>query len=110
MGVSCRVPNSIRCDRVGLAVWLRRPAAAVRAVIAGRPFALGDADARVPPRRFAGFLRPAGLAEGPLQVPCTARGKWYGEGRVAARVRIWVEARGRTSTTTVRVPLHAGWG
>ncbi len=26
MGVSCHIPSSIACDRVGLAVWLRRPA------------------------------------------------------------------------------------
>jgi hypothetical protein len=30
LGVSCRVPDSIRCDQVGLAVWLRRSATPVR--------------------------------------------------------------------------------
>ena len=39
-----------------------------------------------------------------------ARGVWFGEGRVAARVRVWLEAGGRTTTTVVRVPLRAGWG
>ena len=110
LGVSCRLPNSIRCDRVGLAVWLRRPADAVRAAIAGRRFRLDDPESSAPPRMHAGFLRPAGLADGPLRVPFTARGKWYGEGAVSARVRIWVAAGGRTTTTTVRVPLRAGWG
>ena len=37
MGVACHVPNWIGCDRVGLAVWLRRPAIAVSATIPARP-------------------------------------------------------------------------
>jgi len=59
---------------------------------------------------YTGFLRPAGLADGPLRVPFTARGKWFGEGGPFARVRLWIEADGRTRPTTVRVPLRAGWG
>lgn len=41
MGVSCHLPNSIACDRVGLAVWLWRPAT-VSATIAGAPLKLND--------------------------------------------------------------------
>ena|SRR5215217_2125237 len=110
LGVACRVPNSIRCDRVGFAVWLRRPVDAVDAAIAGRRFALRYQQAPTRERMYMGFLRPAGLADGPLRVPFGAGGKWYGEGRVSARVRIWVRARGHTATTVVRVPLRAGWG
>jgi hypothetical protein len=36
MGVSCPIPNSFACDRVGVAVWLREPALSVDAAIAGR--------------------------------------------------------------------------
>ena len=109
LGVSCRVANSIRCDRVGLAVWLRRPAEAVRAQIAGRWFRLEDRSS-TPELMYTGFLRHAGLADGPLQVPFTARGRWYGEGRVVTRVVIRVRARGRASTTAVAVRLQPGWG
>jgi len=42
MGVACGIPNSIVCDRVGLTVWLRRPAVAVSATIAGQPLKLND--------------------------------------------------------------------
>src|SRR5438270_737090 len=42
MGVACHVANSIACDRVGLAVWLRRPAIAVSASIAGAILKLDD--------------------------------------------------------------------
>jgi hypothetical protein len=110
LGVACRVPNSIRCDRVGFAVWLRRPADSVRAAIAGRRFALRYQEAPTRERMYMGFLRPAGLADGPLRVPFTARGKWFGEGSPSARVRVWIEADGRTRAATVRVPLRAGWG
>jgi hypothetical protein len=39
MGVACPTPNSIACDRVGLSVWLARPAI-VTATIAGEPLRL----------------------------------------------------------------------
>jgi hypothetical protein len=110
LGVACRVPNSIRCDRVGFAVWLRRPADSVRAAIAGRRFALRYQRAPTRQRMYMGFLHPAGLADGPLRVPFSARGRWYGEGGPSARVRVWIQADGRTRATTVRVPLRAGWG
>src|SRR5438067_7857763 len=42
MGVACSVPNSTRCDRFGLGVWVKRPAVAVTAEIRGRKFPLGD--------------------------------------------------------------------
>src|SRR3954447_26223509 len=42
MGVSCRRQGRARCDRVTLAVWLRRPARTVSATIAGEPLRLAD--------------------------------------------------------------------
>ncbi len=74
LGVACRVPNSIRCDRVGLAVWLRRGSAPVRAAVAGRRLRLRPASGR---RFQIGYLRRAGLADGPLRLPCPARARWY---------------------------------
>src|SRR4051794_16823944 len=41
LGVSCRTPNSIACDRVGLAIWLRRPVTRLTATINGRTVAMG---------------------------------------------------------------------
>ena len=72
MGVSCRIPNSFACDRVGLAVWLREPAARVEAAIAGRELELDDPEWSGPAehgerRMFAGFLQPAGLIDGPCR-------------------------------------------
>lgn len=110
LGVSCARPNSIACDRVGLAVWLRRPASRVTAEIDGRRFALDDPEASAPPKMLAGYLQPAGLRSGALRVPAVAGDRWFGAGDVRARVRLWVSAGGRTRTVRVRVPLRAGWG
>src|SRR3954464_4142111 len=41
IGVSCRTPNSIACDRVGLAIWLRRPGARLPPTINSAPSAMG---------------------------------------------------------------------
>jgi hypothetical protein len=109
MGVSCGIPNSVACDRIGLAVWLRRPARRVVAHIDGRRLPLDDPEWSLPtdPRgpMFAGFLQPAGLTDhdGPLGVP----GPRY-EG-VPPRAA-WVEFEIDGNRTGLVVPLHAGWG
>jgi hypothetical protein len=108
MGVSCRRPNVTTCDRVGLAVWLRRPARHIVARVNGRRLALDDPDwgNTQDPRGplYVGFLRPAGLTDpgGPLGVP-----KHY-EG-VPPRAA-WVELDVDGRTTGLVVPLSAGWG
>jgi hypothetical protein len=111
LGVSCRRPNSIACDRVGLAVWLRSPARAVEAEIDGRRVALDDRESSAPPTMFAGFLQPAGLSDGELRVrPDAGPGRWIGRRPVSARVRLWVTGEHGTMTTSLVVGLHAGWG
>ena len=108
--MSCRRPNSVACDRVGLAVWLRHPARGVEAEIDGRRFALDDEKWSSGARMFAGFLERAGLrGDGALGVGGAAT--WHGDPPVRARVRLWIRHEGgRPLTTTVRVPLHPGWG
>lgn len=65
MGVACHIANSIACDRVGLSVWLRRPAI-VTATIAGASLKLNSPDwsyvthdSRGKLYVYAGFLQPA---------------------------------------------------
>ncbi|HWH11596.1 MAG TPA: hypothetical protein VG165_10760 [Solirubrobacteraceae bacterium] len=118
MGVSCPVANSIACDRVGLAVLLRRPAYSVTATIAGRPLDLdyrtwapGHAP-RGPRTAFSGFLRPAGIVSNLHVSPDNGRDGWFGTRfpeppLVRLRVRY---AGGNTITTQLRVNLATGWG
>src|SRR4051794_41872963 len=75
MGVSCRRRGRARCDRVGLAVWLRRPARTVSASIAGRPLRL--ADPYPSGMLFTGFLEPAGIREHMHVTPRSGE-FWYG--------------------------------
>jgi hypothetical protein len=117
MGVSCRLPNEFGCDRVGLAVWLRRPAASVDASIAGRNLRLDDEEWSEPEengerRMFAGFLQPAGLIDGPLGLVADyGPGRWIGRDPVSAPVELRiVRSDGSVETTGVEVELFAGWG
>jgi hypothetical protein len=117
MGVSCTTPNSTRCDRLGLAVWLKRPAVAVSAEIHGRPFALDNRDslderqsiaAAHGKRRtqFIGYLDRAKLRSTYHLPP-----DWMGAGTPEPLVRLRVdEGRGGPLETRVPVPLMAGWG
>jgi hypothetical protein len=114
MGVTCDGrPNWIGCDRVGLFVYLDRHVARLTATIEGR---------RVPMRRvrggegsghdWEGFLRPAGLIDGPLKVrPDRGRYYWFGKTPVSGRVRLTVfDGDHESSTRTLHLPLAAGYG
>jgi hypothetical protein len=117
MGVSCKIPNSFGCDRVGLAVWLREPATRVEAAIAGSELELDDPDWSGPAedgqrRMFAGFLQPAGLIDGSLQITSDdGPERWVGTPPVYANVDLRiVHDDGSTTTTTLKVGLSPGWG
>lgn len=118
MGVSCPVANSIACDRVGLAVWLRHPATSVTATIAGRLLNLDDPTwAPGHPRHgartaFTGFLQPAGIVSN-LHVSTDAGSdRWYGSRfPVPPLVQLRIlNPSGKTITTQLRVDLSPGWG
>ena len=123
LGVSCGIPNSIACDRVGLSVWLRRPAVAVRATIAGAPVKLDDRQWSGPRRHgrrtlFAGFLQPAGIISRLHVTPDPGSPTtWEANTAVPAVlpppeiVRLRIDyGRGRVVVTQTGVELHAGWG
>jgi hypothetical protein len=117
MGVHCPVANSIACDEVGLAVWLRRPAYSVDASIAGaslplnwfgEEYPLGDvARSR---RAFDGYLHRAGIVSR-LHVRALSGAMWFGDGAPSAMVWVLINYRdGHHALTHLRVPLMAGWG
>jgi hypothetical protein len=113
MGVACRLD---RCDWVGLAVWLRQPAAAVTATIAGQPMRLVMTSAY--PRSgaratFVGYLRPYRLiTDARVDVGSGATGWATSLGRAptpAVQLSIRYQ-NGSTVTTRLEVPLQPGWG
>jgi hypothetical protein len=113
MGVACPKPNSIACDRIGLAVWLRRPAAQVTATINGQRLDLdGGRRTGRPPVYWEGYLQPAGLLSGPLKVrPDRGLYHWTGEHPRSARLAITVRrAGGAVGRVSLVMPLRAGWG
>jgi hypothetical protein len=121
IGVHCPIANSTACDQVGLAVWLRRPAASVSATIAGRPLRLYSNQPRplgtpLPGSvtAFVGYLRHAGIATRLDARPAHDAVRWWApspSNSPAPRVRLRiVYAGGPTVVTTLDVPLNSGWG
>jgi hypothetical protein len=114
MGVSCDGrPSWIGCDRVGLYVYLTHDVARLTASIEGTGVpmqrARGGVDAR---HNWEGFLKPAGLIDGPLRIrPDRGRYHWYGRRPVYGRVRLTAfDDEGRSVTTRLRLRLAAGYG
>jgi hypothetical protein len=122
MGVACRQPNSIRCDRVGLAVWSPERFPQLEARIAGRPLTLKRRSATagevwdMPHYRrvnyYEGFLAPAGLIDGRLRAhPDGGRYHWTGRRpRAATVVLMGGDGSGKPQRAKRRVFLAAGWG
>ena len=116
VGVACRVPNSIACDRVGLAVWLRHPAISVSATIDGRTLRLDNATWSGPTHRgrrsmFAGFLRPVGLVNMLHLASGAGPVRWLGNDAPSPQVTLRIDdGNSRVSVTRVNVYLSAGWG
>jgi hypothetical protein len=115
LGVVCPGSNSIACDRVGLAVWLVKPAVRVTASVTGLPRIPSDfrPTPSLGPRGGyrEGFLQPAGLKEGPLRVRPDAEGlTWFGRHPVETSLRITAHYRDGSETIVVRTQLRPGWG
>jgi hypothetical protein len=115
MGVHCAVANSIACDRVGLAVWLKRRAYSVVAWIDGRRVLLDwFGDQRIEPaglrKAFTGYLHPAGIVSSMHVQPLAGSDLWMGDQAPVAFVRLLIDyGRGRHVATRLGVQLAAGW-
>jgi hypothetical protein len=101
---------------VGLAVWLRQPAVAVRATIAGRPMALEVTTAYPRPGAaavFVGYLRPyRRVTRAQLTVGLGPTAWATNVDRVpmpVVQLRIRYRS-GAALLTRLDVPLEPGWG
>ena len=115
MGVACLTRA---CDSVGLAVWLRRPAASVNATVAGHPLKLTTraalpyqpAPARAH-RMFVGYLTALRLITRMRLVLVQIAARWPGPTDPVALVSLRITYRnGRVVMTRLRVPVQPGWG
>lgn len=116
MGVACHAPNRISCDRIGLAVWLRRPAT-VTASIAGKRLKLNNPTWSYVARPghlyvYAGFLQPAGLTTSLGVVPASKwTNSWLGADAPSPLVRFQIDYGGTSIVSAEQhVYLSAGWG
>jgi hypothetical protein len=107
-GVSCRQANRIGCDRIGLAVWLRRDRFEhVTARVGDRTIVLRRGRGGI----WSGHLRDAGLRDGPLRVPASPTGRWIGLDPPTVRAVLDATRTGDSrATSVVATPLRAGWG
>jgi hypothetical protein len=114
MGVTCpNRPNWIGCDRVGLFVYLDRDVARLTASIEGRRVLMRRVrDAPDAAHDWEGFLQPAGLIDGSLEVrPDRGRYYWFGRTPVYGRVRLTAfDDAGDAATRTLRLQLAPGYG
>jgi hypothetical protein len=114
VGVSCDGrPNWIGCDRVGLYVYLTHAIARLTASIEGRAVRMRPADGGEDARHdWEGFLKRAGLIDGPLKVrPDRGRYHWFGRRPVYGQVRLTAfDDEGKSATRTLRLRLAAGYG
>jgi hypothetical protein len=111
LGVACGKPNWIGCDRIGIGVYARQPAALVAVRVAGRTVTLS------PPspgsNLWQGYLLGAGPAHGPLRVrPVPGTRLWFGSPELYPHTRVIVvlaDGHG-ASTGDTTVLLRPGFG
>ena len=111
LGVACRSPNSIACDRIGVGVNIDA-ATLVMVEVAGRFVTLSPPTDAPDDHLWLGYLYGAGLRHGPLDVHISSHAtRWLGTPEVQPPVT--VDAffdDGTVATLTGRGFLHAGFG
>jgi hypothetical protein len=119
VGMACLVDRA--CDRVGVAIWLRRGAESVSATVAGHPVALDlkaatqyEADALRTRRLFVGYFHWPRLAGVRIFFSPGPPSQWWAANPLdwpAPRVVIRIEeSPTAVALTATRVSLAGGWG
>jgi hypothetical protein len=119
VGMACLGPGA--CDRVGVAIWLRRPARSVSASVAGHAVSLDVAAAMpfqpsVAAKRemFVGYFRWADLVGVRIFFAAGPPSSWSARTPAAwptPRIAIRIDyGRRGVAVTELRVPLQEGWG
>lgn len=105
IGIACPVGNRTTCGRVGIAVWLIKPASSVTATVSGRTVTLhAGGFGGQGPTYWEGYTR---LASSTLRLPA------YWEGSKPTRhlpVHLTINLKGGTATGSLNLFLRPGWG
>jgi hypothetical protein len=105
IGVACSGPNVTACGRIGIAVWLKRPATTVDAALAGVKVRLhaGGFGGQAP-TYWEGY---AHVSRARLRLPV----QWYGTRPVRVmRLHLAIRYAALLATGSVRLRLRPGWG
>ena len=104
IGVACRrVPNLTTCGRIGIGVWLKRPARGVDAALSRAHVRLhAGGFGGTGPTYWEGYVR--------VRKRDLPRGWYGGDPPFFLRLRINLRYPTGTARGTVRVLLHPGWG
>jgi hypothetical protein len=106
LGVSCPyTANVTTCGRVGVAVWLKRPALAVRATVAGTALRLHERGfGGRGPTYWEGYVR---LGRKQLRLPR----QWFGTHPARfLRLQLTVTTHDLTGSGSRKIQLRPGWG
>ena len=111
LGVSCPIPNSIACDRVGIGVHLKPATTLVVVELDGRLVTLSP-PTDPPDDLWLGYLDAAGLRHGHLDVHISPSAHlWSGIPEVDPQVHVTAFfADGHSASLTMTVLLHPGFG
>jgi hypothetical protein len=105
IGIACPDPNITTCGRIGVAVWLQRPATSASATLAGVSLRLHPGGLGGRGRAYwEGYVH---LSRQQLRLPVT----WAGEKPVRfMALRLRVNYPNRVAVGSIRVRLRPGWG
>jgi hypothetical protein len=105
VGVSCPEPNSIRCGRIGIAIWPNGSVDDLKAQIG--PYA---ASLRESGDHFEGFVTANDLSAEPFAIHASDAGRWIGDPPARVDLRVTGSADGARIDVTFRADIAAGWG
>jgi hypothetical protein len=84
VGVACATPNSVRCGRLGIAVFPTGRLARIEASIGPYRIALH----RTSGGYYQGFVEARDLTLSPFSIHANARGRWFGSPSATVTVRL----------------------
>jgi hypothetical protein len=108
VGVACLTPNSVRCGRIGIAVFASGRLERIEAQIGRYRVALHETDGGY----YQGFVDARDLTHPPFSIHADPAGRWYGYPPATVDLRLtgMAAGNGQPFDVTQHVLVAAGWG